>query len=78
MIRHDFYEVQRSYDFCRLEGVHDNRARREVHEQTATGGCECSDRFNKGTAVAANPPFIVFEIGTTLPVSINFVTSLEF
>ena len=61
------------------KGVHhDNSARREVHEQTAAGGCECRDRFNKGTAVAANPPFIVFEIGTTLPVSINFVTSLEF
>ena len=34
------------------EGVHHSkRKEREVHEQTATGGCECSDRFNKGTAM---------------------------
>ena len=39
-----------------VKGVlQDNSARREVHEQAATGGCECSDRVNKGMAIAANP-----------------------
>ena len=39
-------------------------AQREVHvhEQTATGGCKCSDRFDKGTAVSA---IVVVKIGTT-------------
>ena len=41
------------------ESIHDNSARREVHEQTAAGGCECIDRFNKGTAIAANPLYRV-------------------
>ena len=61
-----------------VEGVHhDNSARRGVHEQTATGDCECSDRFNKGIAIGANSPFIVFEIGTTPTASSYPVTSLE-
>ena len=70
--------MQRTYDLSPQKESITASARREVHEQTATGGCECSDRFNKGTAIAANPPLsIVFEIGTTLTVSIYFVTSLE-
>jgi hypothetical protein len=56
---------------------HDDSARREVHEQTAMGGCECIDHFNNGTVIAANPPFIVFEVGTTPTASSYFVTSLE-
>ena len=51
---HDVYEVQRSYALV-AEGVHHGSARREVREQTDTGGCECSDRFNKGTVIAASP-----------------------
>ena len=75
MLRNDFYEVQ---IISFIEGVHhDDSTRREVHVQAATGDCECSDRLNKGTAIAASSPFIVFEIGTSPTASSYFEVSGE-
>jgi hypothetical protein len=65
LIGNDFYEFKGPNSFVLKESITTTSARREVHEQTATSGRECSDRFHKGTAVAANSSFIVFEIGTT-------------
>ena len=77
MIRNDFCTVQRRYDLCPVEGVHpNNSARREAHEQTAAGGCECIDRFNKGTAIAANPLYRVRDRDNPT-VSSCFATSLD-
>ena len=41
--------------FVLVEGVHSRQRKemREVHEQTATGGCECSDRIEQRKAVVA-------------------------
>ena len=74
VIRNNFCGVQRRYDLCLLqESIHDNSARREAHEQTAAGGCECIQKNGH----SGQPPVIVFEIGTTPTVSSYFVTSLE-
>ena len=54
-----------------VEGVHhDKSARREVNEhvteQTAAGSCQCSHRFDKGTAIALWPvhvPTPLYRVG---------------